>query len=180
VQTVEQKKQHIVLPVTAQPEIGRWLWSLEDVRQRTKRCLVDLHPSLVDWSGSYGEHTIGTLLFHIAAIEISWLGIEVAEGKLSEKVWDEFPYEVRDEQGHLTIVKGLSLEEHLRRLDMVRGVLIETYRTMSLEEFRRVREFDDYHVTPEWVVHHLCQHEAEHRSEIAWLRTYAERDLGLV
>jgi hypothetical protein len=32
-------------------------------------------------------------------------------------------------------------------------------------------------VAPDWAVHHILQHEAEHRSHIAWLRdTYkAER-----
>jgi hypothetical protein len=42
---------------------------------------------------------------------------------------------------------------------------------MSTDNFRRARSFPDYDVTPEWVVHHLCQHEAEHRSEIAALQT---------
>ena len=34
------------------------------------------------------------------------------------------------------------------------------------DEFRRVRSFKDYQVTPEWVIHHLMQHEAEQRGEI--------------
>jgi hypothetical protein len=36
----------------------------------------------------------------------------------------------------------------------------------------------DYEVTPEWVLHHLCQHEAEHRAEIAALRAGAEKYYG--
>ena len=37
---------------------------------------------------------------------------------------------------------------------------------MSAENFHRVRTLPDYHVTPAWVLHHLAQHEAEHRSEL--------------
>jgi uncharacterized damage-inducible protein DinB len=45
--------------------------------------------------------------------------------------------------------------------------------------FRRVRRLSDCDVTPEWVIHHLMQHEAEHRGEIAALRAEAERALGI-
>jgi len=46
---------------------------------------------------------------------------------------------------------------------------------MNIHDFRRVRRLPDYDVTPEWVLHHLTQHEAEHRSEIGALRASAER-----
>jgi uncharacterized damage-inducible protein DinB len=32
-----------------------------------------------------------------------------------------------------------------------------------------------YDVTPEWVLHHLMQHEAEHRSQIGAPRARAQR-----
>jgi uncharacterized damage-inducible protein DinB len=32
------------------------------------------------------------------------------------------------------------------------------------------RERPDYDVTPAWVLHHLMQHEAEHRSQISGIR----------
>jgi uncharacterized damage-inducible protein DinB len=35
-----------------------------------------------------------------------------------------------------------------------------------------------YDVTPEWVLHHLMQHEAEHRSQIGALRARAQRQLS--
>jgi uncharacterized damage-inducible protein DinB len=41
---------------------------------------------------------------------------------------------------------------------------------MSLAEFRRPRQGPSYTVTPEWVIHHLTQHEAEHRGQIVQLK----------
>jgi len=41
---------------------------------------------------------------------------------------------------------------------------------MSNEDFHRTRHLDSYDAAPDWVLHHLLQHEAEHRSHIAWLR----------
>ncbi len=37
----------------------------------------------------------------------------------------------------------------------------------------RPRRLPGYDVTPCWVLHHLMQHEAEHRAEIARLRAAA-------
>jgi hypothetical protein len=41
---------------------------------------------------------------------------------------------------------------------------------MTNDDFHRVRRLDDYDVAPDWAIHHIIQHEAEHRSHIAWLR----------
>jgi uncharacterized damage-inducible protein DinB len=89
-----------------------------------------------------------------------------------------FPYEVRDGQGHLTQVTGVSLEEHLQRLHVVRRLLLDVFEAMELAEFRRVRALPPYDVTPEWVLYHLMQHEAEHRSQIGALRARAQRQFG--
>jgi hypothetical protein len=57
--------------------------------------------------------------------------------------------------------------------------ILAAYQAMDVHEFRRVRRLADYDVTPEWVLHHLMQHEAEHRSEIGGLRASAEQTLLL-
>jgi len=57
------------------PEIGRWMWALQDVRRRyTLRLVKDLDERLVDWEGPDGqENAIGSLLYHIALVEMDWL-----------------------------------------------------------------------------------------------------------
>jgi hypothetical protein len=77
-----------------------------------------------------------------------------------------FPYATRDEPGRLTPVQGISWDEHLKRLETVRGLLLGVFQQMDLSEFRRVHSLPSYDVTPEWVLHHLMQHEAEHRSQL--------------
>lgn len=160
-----------------EPEIGRWLWALEDGRQRTRRTLDDLDPVLVDWTSEHHEHTLGTLLYHIALVEMDWFAVEVMENKLSANIWDDFPHPMR-QNNRLTRVAGVSLAEHWRRLDAMRERLMEGFKFMSLEEFRRPRVLEEYVVTPEWVLHHLCQHESEHRAEMAAVRTAAMKALN--
>ena len=195
-----------------EPEIGRWLWALEDTRRRTKRSLEGLTQAVIDWphpltsspeverrtSGAGGSdspllttavspsgvgpgvrpgNSIGTLLYHLAAIEIDWLYSDVLQSQWPPELEALFPLDVRDEQGHLSAVRGLSLGEHLHRLDAVRSILLDTFRGMTLHEFRRARRVNDHDVTPEWVIHHLMQHETEHRGQTGEIRLRAERTL---
>jgi uncharacterized damage-inducible protein DinB len=174
-----KRDRHIVIPVQAAvPEIGRALWALEDARKRTWRVLEGLNEAIVDWIPSDGGHTVGTLLYHIAAIELDWLYVEVLESQWDAETARLFPYAVREADGRLTRVVGMTLAEHRARLDVVRGLLLAGFAMMSLDEFQRTRSLELYDVTPEWVVHHLCQHEAEHRGELGLLRSRAEAALN--
>lgn len=76
------------------------------------------------------------------------------------------------------MVSGRSLEEHLHVLDRIRQYLLVAYQQMDLADFRRPRHFEAYDVTPEWVLHHLIQHETEHRGQIMTIRTQVEQMLG--
>jgi uncharacterized damage-inducible protein DinB len=81
-----------------------------------------------------------------------------------------FPADPVDEQEQLTHLQGASLQDHLQRLEKVRATLMEEFRGMSIEDFRRLRYLPEENVTPEWVLHHLIQHEAEHRGHIQTVR----------
>ena len=158
------------------PDIGRWLWALQDTRQRTKRELDQLTSAMIDWRPPGNGSSIGTVLYHLAGIEADWLYVEVLEQPFPPEVDALLTYPIRDEQGRLTQVEGFSLEQHLSRLETVRRRLLGVYEQMELSDFRRVRSLENYEVTPEWVLHHLMQHEAEHRGQIGSLRAGAEHN----
>lgn len=158
-----------------EPEIGRSLWCMQDARRRTLRALEGIALDAVAWEPPDGGSTIGTVLYHIADIEADWLFVEVLEQELPPEVAALFPHATREADGGLTQVPGFTLDEHLQRLEHVRALLLDVYRGMSLADFRRPRSLEPYDVTPEWVLYHLMQHEAEHRSQIGSLRAGAER-----
>ena len=74
----------------------------------------------------------------------------------------------------LTAVTSGGVDENINRLDMGKadiglvstGDSLAAFRGMDIDEFRRRRHLPNYEVTPEWVLHHLAQHEAEHRGQI--------------
>lgn len=156
-------------------EIGRALWMLEDARRRTQKALQGFNAAWVDRSPEPGDHTVGTLLYHIAAIELDWLYSDVLQTDWAEPLVSLFTRDVRDQNGKLTAVVGEAYDAHWSRLAVVRSHLLTTFRGMTLDDFYRPRHLPRYDVTLEWVLHHLCQHEAEHRGELAYLSAWAAR-----
>ena len=157
------------------PEIGRWLAAMEDARRRTLAELEGITSDVVDARPPGSENSIGSSLYHVALIEADWLFDDLFGQPLeTTELAPLFPYDVRDEHGMLQGILGVGLDDHLDRLARVRATLRREIGALSLEDFLAVRARDGYDVSGAWVVHHLLQHEAEHRSEIGWLRRHAE------
>lgn len=156
------------------PEVGRWLAALEDGRRDTVAELDGVRDGMVDARPPGSENTIGTSLYHVALIEADWLFDDMLGQDLGDtELAPLFPFDARDEAGILTGVAGVSLTEHLERLAQVRATLVKRVAPMSIEGFTTARQRIDYDVSPVWVIHHLLQHESEHRSEIGWLKRHA-------
>lgn len=169
------KEQLTAQPLADYPQaIAEALWRLQDARQRTLNALANLPDEALDWQATGLQNTIGTLLYHIATIEIDWLYSEVLEQDWSPELEMLFCYPVRDDDGRLYAVTEVSLSKHLSRLEWTRNHLLECLKQITLEGYRRLRNLPRYDVTPEWVLHHLAQHEAEHRGEILAIRTLYE------
>ena len=174
--TDEPKDRLTIEPLPGyEPEVGLLLGMLEESRGRTKERLADLTDAELAWTPAPGFNSVGTILYHLALIEADWLFAGVLEQAFPPEAVALFPEGVRDEEGRLTIARGESLRASVARLDAVRAMVLASFRGMSLAEFRRVRSLPDYDVTPEYVLHHLMQHEAEHRGEIGMLRVLASQ-----
>ena len=154
-----------------EPLVGSWLSAYQDTRRRTLDTLGGLKPNLIDWCPPWSGNTVNAILYHLAAIEAEWLFTDILEKSKYPPLIDElFPYGVHDADGNLTSVPGISLQAHIQRLTDMREYFMNTMREINDRDFRRARIFPDYRVTPEWVIYHLMQHEAEHRGQIMDLR----------
>ena len=147
------------------PEIGRWIWCLEDVRKLLLRRVSGLTQEFLDKRPN-GFHSIGSLLYHIALIEADWLYEEVLGGEWNPKIRSLFPLDDRNSDNTLTHIEGQSIEEHLHRLKSVRDELLFHFQKMDLKDWGTPRSLTHYDVTPEWVIYHLIEHESHHRGQI--------------
>jgi hypothetical protein len=168
----DTERERLVLdPVGADPEVGRWLAALEDARRDTLREFDRITPEMVDWTPDAPLNSIGTLLYHVGLIEADWVATEILElAEYPAELTGVLPWRDRDDDGRLWRVNGQPLSTHLDRLSTIRGWVLGQLRDMTNEDFHRVRSLERYDVAPDWVLHHVLQHEAEHRSHIAWLR----------
>ncbi|HKX17005.1 MAG TPA: DinB family protein [bacterium] len=180
------RQLQILPPDGYDPEIGRWLWALQDVRDRyTLRFVKDLDERLVDWEGPDGqENAIGSLLYHIALVEMGWLYEDLKQmPELPPAVKQDFPFPGREQdRNHLTRVVGVSITEHIGRLDRSREIFLRELKSISRDDWRRLRRPHDfpkvnYEVTPEWAVFHLVEHEAGHAFQISSLQARGTRML---
>ena len=170
------------------PEIGTSLWTLQEARERTLGYVEGISQEVLDWDPPGQRYSVATLLYHIAVIEVDWLFIDILGGKDDEvrripecppEIADHLPYPTLMEDRSYPLVSGEPLAVHLERLSVTRGALLDVMTGMSLEDFRTLRPSGNDQVTPEWVIEHLAQHEAEHRGQIWEARVAAESALGI-
>lgn len=154
-------------------QTGLLLAALEDGRERTLRELGTVTQPMLAWQPPAPLPGIGQLLYHLALIEADYLLADILA--LREEDWppailEAFPIDVRDEAGRLSAAPDEALEQALERLASVRARLRAELATMTDDDLHVFRAQPEYDVTPAWALHHLVQHEAEHRSHIAMAR----------
>lgn len=159
------------------PEIAVWLWAMEETREKTKAYVNGISQETVDWAGPEGnENSIGTLLYHLAAVEMGWLYGDILEQPFPE---EDFPFPMTT-KGRLAPVMGVPLEDHLARLDRCRDIFLDIMKGMTLDHWSRLRSpaDEDYSVSPAWAVFHLVEHEAGHAAQIGVMKKRARSALA--
>lgn len=146
--------------------IARYLTMLADCRALTIESIESTRRDTLYWRRNDFDSNISDLLYHIALVEADWLFVDVLERPIPAELNRYLAYGDRDASGRLVHIGTEELESSLIRLTRVRAALNETFAVMELGEFRRLRKSERREVSPEWVLHHLLQHEAEHRGQI--------------
>ncbi|HYF80956.1 MAG TPA: DinB family protein [Symbiobacteriaceae bacterium] len=171
-----------VRPLSGYPdEIGRWLWAMRAVRGKTLWVVEGLDQAALDWEGPDGrENSIGSLLYHIAGVEIGWLYTDILGQKFPPEVERELPFDRWTTEGGMGRVTNASLADHMGRLERIRSIFLDTLSGMTLDDWRRLRspEGENYDVTPEWAIFHLVEHEAGHTAQISSLKRRARHFFG--
>lgn len=155
-----------------EPLIGRFVTMLADTRRRLHRDLEDLDAPELDRIPEWGLNSIGTLLYHVAAIELDWTFadlLERGEDGFPEETAEWFPVDVRDEGGRLTPVVE-PLQRHLDRLEWARGHLLAALGGFTDADLDETVNPGEEETGRAFILHHLMQHEAEHRGQIGEIK----------
>jgi hypothetical protein len=142
-----------------EPLVGRFVAMLEDTRRRLLRDLEGFDPADLDRTPPGSPNSIGTLLYHVAAIELDWLYADLLGGEFPDATAEWFPVDVREESGRLTpVVEGWSTISPVWP-----GAPAGPRGTPHLHRRRSGSDFRDRigWNGGGWIPHHLMQHEAE-------------------
>src|SRR5690606_22457837 len=128
--------------------------AMQETRRGVLQDVEGLSQEMLDWRGEGGlENSIGALLYHVAAVEASWLYEDLLLEDVPDFLAELFPHEP-DGERILPQVPGEPLQAHLARLKVTREHFMEQLREMSLDDWKTTRQPPgmDYIVTPAWAV----------------------------
>lgn len=157
------------------PEIGRWYAGLESVRDMLVRSVEDLSTEALAQRAFAGANSIGTLLIHIAEAELFWIQ-EVLQGEpLTGQQREEYRFDLFG-RPDAPQVEARDFGFFRKRLETVRSRTRTALRDLSDSDLVTERRWTDGEggervFSVSWILHHVLEHEAHHRGQIALLKS---------
>lgn len=155
--------------------VSYWYALMQETRKRLLRVVEKLKEEELDYSPNEDSfETIGTLLFHIAAVEWSWIFGDIDGEEMNfEEFKHAFP--LRSEV-NISQLKGKGKQFYLDKLEEVRNQVHRRLFNLRDEELIRLVGSDSKRYSIEWILFHIIEHEAMHIGQIQLLRRlYSKR-----
>ena len=158
--------------------IGFYLSGMNEVSGQLREAVSGMSTEETGRSAVAGAHSIGALVLHIAEAEWFWMQCVVSGHKLTDEdarapFWDV----LKDPQRVAN--NGYSAEFCLSEAARIREQTRSVLASFTDQDLDRIFSFDRRGDTHErslrWILHHLIDHEAQHKGQILMLK----RLLGL-
>lgn len=153
-------------------EIGFLVAGLQEVRAQTVAVLADLKPGELSRRLTPNFHQVGGLVLHLAETEFWWIDIVFAGREISDEDRQLFHFDDTTETDFA--LKKYGVADCVRTLNLAHERTIETLSEVddgsldSLYPFpRKEPKFDS---SLRWILHHLIDHESNHRGQIAMMK----------
>ncbi|MFW9903423.1 MAG: DinB family protein [Candidatus Thorarchaeota archaeon] len=143
--------------------LSTWLTQMNEIRERLLNIIEELDEEALDYTPSERKiETIGTLLLHIAAVELGWIFEDIYKEEIDYDEWKyAFPLRTSVNLPQLT---GKGKNYYLNLLQNVRKSIIE--RLQDEKNLSRIIQADGQKYSIEWILFHLVEHEALHIGQI--------------
>ncbi|HKC62805.1 MAG TPA: DinB family protein [Pyrinomonadaceae bacterium] len=160
------------------PEIARALAAMEEVREQLRRSVRDISDNDIARVALPGAHSIGALTLHIGEAEWFWMNCVILGHKLTDEDRRQPFWDVLDEPERFAD-KNYSTQFCLEKIDNIREEtrkFLATLGDADLEKtYSHTRDETTMETNLRWILHHLVDHEAQHKGQILMLK----RLLGL-
>ena len=153
--------------------MGYCLSAMEEVREQVRRAVKAIEPELLGRPAFLGAHSIGALVLHIGEAEWWWMQCNVAGHELTDEDRKAPFWDVLDDPDGF-IRRGHTAEFCLQEIDKIRNQtrdLLFSYADKDLERIISIKRGDEVHEhNLRWILHHLVDHEAQHKGQILMLK----------
>jgi len=165
---------HVLNPAPGvSPAIGFYLAGMEEVRAQLRETITGMTDEQICRRAVPGAHSIGALVLHIGEAEWWWIQSNITGHKLTDEdrrapYWDV----LKDPEGFAS--KGYSADFCLQQIDRIREQTRSTLASLGDADLERIFSFERRGQTHEqslrWILHHLIDHEAQHKGQILMLK----------
>jgi uncharacterized damage-inducible protein DinB len=153
--------------------IGFYLGGMEEVREQVRQAVSDLNKEQIGRTAFPGAHSIGALVLHIGEAEWWWMQCNIAGHKLTAED-RQSPYWDVLESRETFAARGYSAEFCLDEIARIRDqtrALLASFNDADLERlFTYERHGETHEYSLRWTLHHLIDHEAQHKGQILMLK----------
>lgn len=155
------------------PAIGFYLAGMEEVREQLCESIAGLSDEQIGRPAIPGAHALGALVLHIGEAEWYWMQMVVSGHKLNDEDRQAACWDVLDDPAAF-LAKGYSAEFCLNEIKKIRGQTIDKLSSFNDSDLERIfsieRRGEKREQSLRWILHHLIDHEAQHKGQILMLK----------
>lgn len=153
--------------------IGFYLSGMEEVREQLREAVAGMSDDQVGRPAVPDAHSIAALVLHIGEAEWYWMQGVVSGSKVTDEIRNAPYWDVlKDPAGFSQ--KSYSAEFCLNEIRKIRQQTYETLASFDDSQLDRVFSFErkgeTYELSLRWILHHLIDHEAQHKGQILLLK----------
>jgi uncharacterized damage-inducible protein DinB len=165
---------HILNPAKGfSPAIGFYVSGMDEVREQLQQAVAGMTNEQLSQRAVPGAHSIAALVLHIGEAEWWWMQCNVSGHKLTREdrqaaYWDV----LKDPDG--VAGKLYSAQFCLDEITKIRNQTIDLLGSFNDDDLERIFTFERrgelHEQSLRWILHHLIDHEAQHKGQILMLK----------
>ena len=153
--------------------IGYYLSGMEEVRNQLKVAVKNIPDDLIGRPAFLGAHSIGGLVLHIGEAEWFFMQMIVSGHQLTAEDSKEPYWDILDDLERVAR-NGYTAEFCLKEIEKIRNQTRDVLVTYTARDLERIITFERHGETTEyslrWILHHLIDHESQHKGQIFMLK----------
>jgi uncharacterized damage-inducible protein DinB len=146
---------------------------MEEVRQQVDVAVRNLPLDVIGRPAFLGAHSIGALVLHIGEAEWFFMQMVVSGHQLTDEDSKQPYWDVLDDVDRVAR-EGYTAEFCLKEVELIRNQTRDVLFSYNDKDLERIIPFERHGETTEynlrWILHHLIDHEAQHKGQIFMLK----------